>query len=126
MAITKLSSKSFVSSEESGQTSSDHMKVSPGGSIPMHVPSIMAYIASGAPSYQSTLTQGNLIFANDVSCMPQSESVVQTQNFISPKLENNNTFDNIVSEDDPIVKRGTKLKCKFTNGSLTGIKFTTS
>lgn len=126
MAITKLSTKSYVSAEESAYTSTNHMKVSPGGSIPMHVPSLMPNISSGEPTYQSTITRGNLIFANDPANIPSIESVVKTQNFISPRLDNNNTFDNIVTEDDPIVKKGTKLKCKFANSMLSDIKFTTN
>lgn len=126
MAITKLKTKPFVSEIEYGYTSVNHIWVRPGGSIPMYIPIVMPDISNGTPSYTTELTRGGLIFANDVSCRPVVENKVRTQNFVSPKLENNNSFANIVTDDDPIVKRGTRFQCKFTNKNLQNIKFITN
>lgn len=126
MAITKLKTKDFVSEIEYGYTSINHIKVRPGESIPMYIPIVMPDISNGTPRFETELTRGGLIFANDNSCRPKVENKVKTQNFVSPTLENNNTFENIVTDEDPIVKRGTRFQCKFTNRNLQNIKFMTN
>ena len=123
MAITKMSSKSFVNNVESGNTCVTQKAVRKGETMQIYVPRLMPYMVKGSPVQQSVVTNGNMAFANDSSCKPNAPSVVRTQNYISPKF--NGSWDGIVADpDEDPVPSGTSVQITFPSGNLLSPTFT--
>lgn len=120
MAITKMESKKFVDTNEAGVTMIKRKPTQPGESMPIYIPSLMAYMPRTIPTKQPVTTNGNMVFKNAPDCKPNAPNIIHTQNYISPKFENNATWKGIVDESDPnpTIPANTPVVCKFTSGCL--------
>lgn len=118
MAITKMQTKQFIDTNERGVTSKTQPPVSGGQPMEIFIPKLMPYMTSGSPVTKSTITKGSMVFVNDASCKPNVPQVVKSQNYISPKFENNASWSGIVDKDNPKVPAGTAVVVKFTSGNI--------
>lgn len=126
MAITKLQTQKYIDNVESGLTCQTQKPVNPGVSMPIYIPKLMPYISKGTPRTSSVVTNGNMIFVNDVSCKPNAPMVVQTQNYISPKFASNGTWIPIIDDpDEDLVPAGTSVNVTFTSGNILNPTFNT-
>ena len=124
--ITKMSSKKFAELNDRGLTIKEQSPCKQGETMPMYIPSLMAYIPKGEPRTDSATTNGNMAFVNANDCKPNPPMIVKTQNYISPKFENNATWEGVVDiENDPSAKvpTNTPVTVNFTAGCLINSTF---
>lgn len=126
MAITKLQTQKFIDTVEQGVTCQTQSPVNPGSSMPIYIPKLMPYITKGNPRVQSVVTNGNMIFVNDITCKPNAPMVVRTQNYISPKFASNGTWYPIIDDpDEDDVPSGTSVNVTFASGNILNPTFNT-
>lgn len=92
----------------------------------VYIPTIMPNIKKGKGRVISNLKiKGYSVFKNHSSCRPKlSGSVIKEQNYITGKMENNSSVDNISNGYNGI-DHNIKLRCKFSNSKLSKLSINT-
>lgn len=122
MAITSLKNLFQLQKTETGYVMDISSPCEAGGTLPIYIPRIMPKIDNGKPTTSMVSTAGKSIFKNDQSCMPQPSDVIETQNFLNPRFENNKKWTpNLLSYG--MVPRKTQVDCHAHSNSIGNMTF---
>lgn len=124
MAKTQIETKKFVDTVEKGVTYVSQKATQPGEKMMIYVPKLMVNIKKDGPGTRKIVTSGNMLFANAPECKPNAPSVIEAQNYISPKMENGTSWNGVVEDinKDPI-PQGTSVHVTFASGNIEDVTF---
>lgn len=132
MALTNFSNIYKLNPNEYAYTTTKHDVVKAGETLPLYVPKLMPKIDNGEPKISKLVTKGSTVFKNSSSCKPSVGRILQKQNYITPKLSNNKSWDGIktvihVGEDETIeyIERKTTVTCTSLNKGIKEMNFST-
>ena len=87
----------------------------------------MPNIDSGSPKIKNQVTKGNMIFRNAPACQPKTKRILKSQNYISPPLSRNQSWDGIKKEKnkEEYIPRKSKVLCTSVTGTTKKLNFST-
>lgn len=122
MAITSLKYVYELQKRETGFVMENSAPCNAGGTLPIYIPRIMPKINNGKPEIKKVYSKGKSVFANDPSIMPEPYTILDIQNYINPRFENNKTWTpNLLVHG--MVPRKTKVDCNCHSNSISNMTF---
>ena len=122
MSITSLKHLFQLQKKETGYVMTYSSPCKAGGTLPIYIPRLMPKIDNGEPTVSVVSSKGRSVFKNDASCMPAPYDVLETQNYINPRFENNKMWTpNLLVAG--LVPRKTKVDCNCHSNSISTMTF---
>ena len=132
MALTNFNNIYKLNPNEYAYTTTKHNVIKAGETIPLYVPKLMPKIDNGEPKISKLITKGSTVFKNSSTCKPTVKKVLNNQNYITPKLSNNKSWEGIskkkqIGEDKYIeyIDRKTTVTCTSLNKGIKEMNFST-
>lgn len=122
MAITSLKYLYQLQKKETGYVTAPSYPCRAGGTLPIYIPRLMPYIDNGPPMISMVSSKGQAVFKNASECMPMPIQILETQNYINPKFENNKEWTpNLLAGG--LVPRKTKVDCNCHSNAISTMTF---
>lgn len=131
MALTNFNNIYKLNPNEYAYTTTKHNVIKAGETIPLYVPKLMPKIDSGEPKISKLVTKGSTVFRNASGCKPTAKRILKNQNYITPKLSNNKSWEGISKKKEvgdsviEYIDRKTTVTCTSLNKGIKEMNFST-